>query len=530
MIEPTEVQSYRLPTSRAASLAGLPALEPTGSRGSALLRLILIGLDGAGTFAAWMAALVIFGGAKGSHLASYLTTALFVTVVTVPVITAFRLYRASVCAVRSVELSRLAQAAMVTSVGFALVSKTTPWSPPPRVDLIGGTYMFLVLAGLRSAYTSWLRTCRARGLYCREVCILGESSDASRLLEMLKEPPALGYRVAAVRGEPSEWVSKPRDGLQRGRDASLVDAVRRTGAPGVIVAANAVDSADVDDVVRQLVAARIHVQISTGMSRVGQHRLRANPLSGQLVFYVEPRHRNLGRSAVKRALDIGIGVALIVVSLPILLAAMLLVLVDDGAPVFYRQERVGRDGEPFSVIKLRTMVRDASSQVESLADQNERKGPLFKLGSDPRVTRVGRFLRMTSIDELPQLFNVLLGHMSLVGPRPALPAEAAQFDDQLRERFSVRPGITGLWQVEARDNPSFQTYRRLDLFYVDNWTISMDLMIIAATCGVVLGRAWKAVAGGREMVLREAVDRDLTDPIPGTDCLPHLVVHPREAS
>jgi lipopolysaccharide/colanic/teichoic acid biosynthesis glycosyltransferase len=134
-----------------------------------------------------------------------------------------------------------------------------------------------------------------------------------------------------------------------------------------------------------------------------------------------------------------------------------------------------------------------------LVELNERNGPLFKLSYDPRVTRVGRLLRAASIDELPQLFNVLRGDMSLVGPRPALPDEAAQFDPELGERTSVPPGITGLWQVEARDNPSFEAYRRLDLFYIDNWSVAMDLSILTATVGVVIKRAVRTLRGAAEV-------------------------------
>ena len=183
-----------------------------------------------------------------------------------------------------------------------------------------------------------------------------------------------------------------------------------------------------------------------------------------------------------------------------LAVAALAIKLDDGGPVLYRQERVGRDGRRFKVLKLRTMVPDASAQLEHLAARNERNGPLFKLSLDPRVTRVGRFLRSTSIDELPQLVNVVRGDMSLVGPRPALPSELERFDHELRKRISVPPGLTGLWQVEARDNPSFHTYRRLDLFYVDNWSLAMDLAIIAGTVWVVVERAARALRGGAELV------------------------------
>ena len=150
------------------------------------------------------------------------------------------------------------------------------------------------------------------------------------------------------------------------------------------------------------------------------------------------------------------------------------------------------------------MVVDAEARLAALKAEagNERHGPLFKLERDPRVTRIGRFIRATSLDELPQLFNVLRGEMSVVGPRPALPSEAAQFDDRLLDRLQMPPGITGLWQVEARDNPHFGAYRRLDLFYVDNWSLNLDLVILVATIEQVLSKAVRTLfrVGGDQPV------------------------------
>ena len=170
----------------------------------------------------------------------------------------------------------------------------------------------------------------------------------------------------------------------------------------------------------------------------------------------------------------------------------------DGGPVVFRQRRIGLGGHEFTMFKLRTMVVDAEARQQELLDQNVRKGPLFKADVDPRITRVGRWLRALSIDELPQLVNVLRGEMSLVGPRPALPAETEQFDDELRRcRAAVRPGMTGLWQVEAGDSPSIYLYRRLDLYYVENWTVTGDLSILVRTTATVL------VRGGRRLLRGE---------------------------
>ncbi len=158
----------------------------------------------------------------------------------------------------------------------------------------------------------------------------------------------------------------------------------------------------------------------------------------------------------------------------------------DGRPVLFRQERVGLHGRPFQVVKFRTMATDAEARLEELAALNEIRGPAFKLTHDPRMTRTGRILRATSIDELPQLWNVLLGEMSIVGPRPPLPAEVAGYDLWHRRRLSMKPGITGLWQVEARRDQDFDRWVELDLAYIDRWSVWLDLKIMVRTIPAML--------------------------------------------
>ncbi len=154
--------------------------------------------------------------------------------------------------------------------------------------------------------------------------------------------------------------------------------------------------------------------------------------------------------------------------------------------MLFRQARVGMHRQPFTVLKFRTMVREAELQLADLAGRNEADGPLFKLRDDPRITRVGRLLRRYSLDELPQLFNVLKGEMSLVGPRPPLPTEVARYEDWQLDRLEVRPGITGLWQVSGRSELSFDEYVRLDLFYIENWSMLYDLFVVAKTVPILL--------------------------------------------
>jgi lipopolysaccharide/colanic/teichoic acid biosynthesis glycosyltransferase len=159
---------------------------------------------------------------------------------------------------------------------------------------------------------------------------------------------------------------------------------------------------------------------------------------------------------------------------------------DSPGPVFFRQERVGKDGKVFTVFKFRSMYQDAEERLEKLRAHNEADGPLFKMKDDPRRTRVGRFIRKTSLDETPQLINVLRGEMSIVGPRPGLPSEVAQYQEWHRKRLEAQPGITGLWQVSGRSNLTFDEMVMLDIYYAENWSVGMDLRIMLRTVPQVL--------------------------------------------
>jgi exopolysaccharide biosynthesis polyprenyl glycosylphosphotransferase len=191
--------------------------------------------------------------------------------------------------------------------------------------------------------------------------------------------------------------------------------------------------------------------------------------------------------AAKRALDLGLAGLLLVAFAPVFALAALLIRLDSPGPVFFAQERVGLNKRRFRMHKFRTMAPDAESRLAQLEHLNEADGPNFKLEHDPRVTRAGRFLRRSSIDELPQLWNVLRGEMSLVGPRPLPLRDVGGFeDDRHRRRFSVRPGLTGLWQVSGRNDLPFDTWMELDLQYIDAWSLGLDLQILARTIPAVL--------------------------------------------
>jgi exopolysaccharide biosynthesis polyprenyl glycosylphosphotransferase len=207
-------------------------------------------------------------------------------------------------------------------------------------------------------------------------------------------------------------------------------------------------------------------------------------------FPTIPLHRRefpRGAFVIKRILDVTLSIVVLLLVSPLMIAIALAVKFGSKGPIFYRAARIGRKGRTFTCYKFRTMVTNADVLREDLAHLNEREGVLFKISNDPRVTKVGAKLRKYSFDELPQLFNVLIGDMSLVGPRPPMAAEVEQYDIAHLRRLDVLPGMTGLWQVEARQDPSFDSYISLDTAYVENWNLLLDLRILARTIGVVVG-------------------------------------------
>jgi len=261
-----------------------------------------------------------------------------------------------------------------------------------------------------------------------------------------------------------------------------------TGVVGVIVSLSSVDHDDVNTLTRRLTDDGYHVALSSLLTDIDVNRLRPQGLGERTMVYVEPVLRGGWRAVAKRAFDLTVAFMILILSAPLWVIAMIAIKLDGRGPVFFRQERVGRYGAPFTMTKFRTMEVDAHARRAELADKNEADGPLFKMADDPRITRVGGILRKYSIDELQQLFSVIVGDMSMVGPRPALYEEVDDWDESLRERLRVLPGLTGMWQVSGRSSTSFAQYKRLDLYYVDNWSLTHDLRICVRTVGTVLSR------------------------------------------
>ena len=271
-----------------------------------------------------------------------------------------------------------------------------------------------------------------------------------------------------------------------GGEGHALRAIHSLGADTVVIAgAGRLGCHDIRRLSWQLEPIGVDLLMAPGVMDVAASRLTVRPIGGMPLLSVgKPQYRGAKRS-VKRAFDVCFSAFALVLAMPVLLLAALAIKLTSRGPVLYTAERIGIDGTPFAMFKLRTMVEDADQQLAALLDRNESDGVLFKIRDDPRITPVGRILRKYSIDELPQLVNVLRGEMSIVGPRPPLKREVDSYDSDVQRRLLVRPGITGLWQVSGRADLLWDKAVRLDLSYVDNWSMVGDIVIIAKTVQAV---------------------------------------------
>ena len=396
-----------------------------------------------------------------------------------------KLYVARVIERPSEEFRRLVFAGVVgtaTMVGVAFALSYTELS---RLWVAGIFVVVTISLALeRRVARTIFRRLRTSGRINRRVAIIGGDAHAVALLRTVQRNPSLGYEVVGFIADPSTGSRDTRNHL--GGLCDTVTILREHRCVGAMVSLSSVDADNVNRLTRTLTDQGFHVALSTSLRDIDVTRMRPQNLDGQTLIYVEPTIRTGWRTGAKRVFDLVISTVGLVMAAPIIGLASLLIRLESKGPVFFRQERVGREGSTFQIVKLRTMFVDAEERKAELIAHNEADGPLFKMERDPRITRVGRILRKLSIDELPQFWNVVRGDMSVVGPRPALPSEVVQWDPELHERLRVLPGITGMWQVSGRSDTSFDEYKRLDLYYVDNWSLLHDLRIVMRTFAVVL--------------------------------------------
>lgn len=336
----------------------------------------------------------------------------------------------------------------------------------------------------RALARSAFRRLRHAGVVTRRIVIVGTDSHAIALMHAYDRDPASGYNVVGFVGDDAQAARGDISVL--GDVSSLPEVLAEVEACGVVVSLGSISDDEVNQLTRLLTDDGYHVAVSSSLRDIDISRLRTQHVDGRTLIYVERTIRNGWRSGAKRVFDIAFSLSLLIATIPIQLWAILTIKLTSPGPVFFKQVRVGKDGELFQMIKYRTMVVDAEEQKASLAHLNESDGALFKMANDPRITKIGRVLRRFSIDELPQLYCILLGTMSAVGPRPALPDEVEQWDGETAQRLKVLPGLTGLWQVSGRSSTSFEQYSRLDLAYVDNWSLLHDIRICFKTVWIVL--------------------------------------------
>lgn len=344
---------------------------------------------------------------------------------------------------------------------------------------------FALIAASRLALRMAARLVRRRGLNVRRYAIVGVGVGAEEVASLFDRQPQWGYQLAGyilpARDEvplPGETVLGTLDQLERILDEHVLDevvfAIPRERLPSI------------ESAVRVCEEQGVRVVMSLQPLQLGTGKMSLFELSGlsMLVFNRTPTDP-IGLAS-KRFFDIVVSAAALVFLAPLLLLVAIAIKLESRGPVFFRQTRVGLNGRPFSMVKFRSMYRDAEERLQALRAQNEMSGPVFKMKNDPRITRVGRIIRKLSIDEMPQFWNVLTGTMSIVGPRPPLPAEVRQYQRWQRRRLSVRPGITCTWQVSGRNGISFEKWMELDLEYIDNWSLTKDMQIFLKTIPAVM--------------------------------------------
>jgi exopolysaccharide biosynthesis polyprenyl glycosylphosphotransferase len=399
-------------------------------------------------------------------------------------------YEARVIGAGADEFRRVINAGIALTAGIAVVSYATTARMSRGYVVVA--MPCVVALDLVARY--WLRKrlhkVRALGACMRRAVAVGHRGDVESLINELRREPYHGLSVVAVCLAGGGGPDADLGGVPvAGGLADVMAAVRQADADTVaVLACPEMNGVALRKLAWELEKTGTDLCLAPALLDVAGPRTSIRPTAGLPLLYMDHPDLTGARQAVKSLFDRLAAASALLVLAPLFVAIAVAIRAGDGGPVLFRQVRVGRDGRPFHVCKFRTMVTGAEAQRVALEALNEGSGVLFKIRDDPRITAAGSWLRRYSLDELPQLLNVLGGQMSLVGPRPALPEEAARYGDYVRRRLAVRPGITGLWQVSGRSDLPWDEAVRLDLRYVENWSFALDLQI--------LWKTWSAVTHG----------------------------------
>lgn len=364
------------------------------------------------------------------------------------------------------------------------------------ISLPLGVFMLLLTRWL---WRQWLVAQRQMGRYTAKVLLVGSRQSVAQTARELQRTPSAGYRVVGA-CVPSGKIADTIEGT----GIPIMGSVDRVERALAITGADTVAVTSTDDLpankVKQiswsLEAGKQHLVLAPSITDIAGPRVHTRPVAGLPLIHVETPRFSSGQRLVKRTMDLVLSVVGVIVISPVLALLAMAIRLSSEGPVIFRQTRVGLHGREFTMLKFRSMVVDAEAQLAALkAQQSQDAGNevLFKMTNDPRVTPIGRVMRKYSLDELPQLFNVIGGSMSLVGPRPSLPAEAEKYSATVFRRFLAKPGISGPWQVSGRSTLSWEDSVRLDLDYVENWSLIGDLAILAKTARAIVAPGESAV-------------------------------------
>ncbi len=458
---------------------------PTGSHRRSRGRKALAIFDLTAAAAGATALLVLTG--SGSVRWQEAVLALGVSLLWVTALSVNRCYESWLSPTSAEAMRRIARSATWTIAATGVVSLLLGW-----VDLGRFLVSALVLAGLISVLARrttrlWIHRNADSPVATRRVLVVGTERAAAEFVRRFQQRKDHGHHVVGV--VVDKHTDETIEGIPvAGPSADTLQAVANTGADTVAIAAwSHLSQADVRRLVCSLGDTDVDIVVAPNVDEVSHSRLAVDVVAGLPLLHVRKPELTGVRRWGKAIFDRGLAALALVLTLPLIVAIGIAVRLETHGPVIFRQTRIGRDSRPFTMLKIRSMVKDAEEQLDLLAPGNlHDEGPLFKLISDPRVTRVGAFLRRTSLDELPQLWNVLIGQMSLVGPRPPLPQEVSAYDSDATRRLLVKPGITGLWQVSGRSDLDWSQSLHLDLYYVENWSPLLDLRIILRTFHAVV--------------------------------------------
>lgn len=445
-----------------------------------VLSAVLAGLAGLAVLA------TAHGGVPWSYSWPYSLCAALLPVLWVAVLLFARAYETRYLFVGNEEYRRviLAAGALIAAVAVVVFAADLPVSR--RFALAALAVLAAATVLCRFLVRKWLIRQRERGRYLSRVLVVGEESAITDLHTQLGRRRFHGMEIVGA-CVPTRSASRMGEIPVLGSFDDVMRAVRRCSADTVaVLPCPQLSSSTLRGLLWELEETETELIVAAALLDVAGPRTTIRPIDGLPMLHLDHAELSGSRRAVKRIFDIVVASMIGLVALPLLLVAMAAIRLTSPGPALFRQQRVGKDGRTFRIFKLRSMYVDAERRRADLAADNESDGVLFKIRDDPRITPLGRWLRRFSIDELPQVLNVLAGHMSLVGPRPPLESEVAEYPADMRRRLMVLPGITGLWQVSGRADLSWDDSMRLDLRYVENWSLTLDLVVLLRTVNAVI--------------------------------------------